>query len=152
MVFWCIQPFGRNRHGPKSRGCYAPLGVAGSPPNTMWPWSRPTTILSGILIHPTVWPQYINVTDRTDRTDNGPIVSRSNRFTNDRPKTECVRVSNLKLSFNKVKITVRCARSSSGHFSRHRSILDDVTHNWTEIGQLQQLTGLLPDLADRKTT
>jgi len=35
---------------------------------------------SGILIHPTVWPQYTNVTDRQtvrqtgqDRTDNGPI-------------------------------------------------------------------------------
>jgi len=29
---------------------------------------------SFILIHPTVWLQYTNVTDRTDRqTDNGPI-------------------------------------------------------------------------------
>jgi len=26
-----------------------------------------------ILIHPTVLPQYTNVTDRTDRTDNGPM-------------------------------------------------------------------------------
>jgi len=25
------------------------------------------------LIHPTVWPQYTNVTDRQDRQDNGPI-------------------------------------------------------------------------------
>jgi len=25
------------------------------------------------LIHPTVWPQYTNVTDGTDRQDNGPI-------------------------------------------------------------------------------
>jgi len=29
---------------------------------------------SAILIHPAVWPQYTNVTDRqTDRTDNGLI-------------------------------------------------------------------------------
>jgi len=33
----------------------------------MWHGLRPTSILSGILIHPTVWPQYINVTDRHDR-------------------------------------------------------------------------------------
>jgi len=26
-----------------------------------------TSVLSGILIHPAVWPQYTNVTDRTDR-------------------------------------------------------------------------------------
>jgi len=31
---------------------------AGSPSNTMWPGPRPTSFLpSGILIHPTVWPQ-----------------------------------------------------------------------------------------------
>jgi len=28
---------------------------------------------SFILIHPTVWPQYTNVTDRTGQTDNSPI-------------------------------------------------------------------------------
>ena len=41
---------------------------AGSPSNTMWPEPRPTCTPSFILIHLTVWPQYINVTDRqTDR-------------------------------------------------------------------------------------
>jgi len=39
-------------------------GWAGSPSNTMWPGPRPTFLLSFILIHPTVWPQYTNVTDR----------------------------------------------------------------------------------------
>ena len=29
----------------------------GSPFNTMWPGPRPTTLPSGIFIHPTVWPQ-----------------------------------------------------------------------------------------------
>jgi len=37
-----------------------------SPSNTLWPTSVP----SGILIYPTVWPQYTNVTDsQTDRQD-----------------------------------------------------------------------------------
>jgi len=38
-----------------------------SPSNTMWPRSRPTCMPSFDLICPTVWPQYTNVTDRTDR-------------------------------------------------------------------------------------
>jgi len=48
---------------------------AGSPSNTMWPGPRPTSVLSGILIPPTVWPQYINVTNRTgqDMAVNRPI-------------------------------------------------------------------------------
>ena len=38
--------------------------------NTMWPRPRPTSVPSGTLtlIHPTIWPQYTNVTDRQDRT------------------------------------------------------------------------------------
>jgi len=75
---------GHNRHGPKIWGL-RPLfgeGGAGSPSNTIWPWSwpwpRPTCMPSFILIHPTIRPQYTNVTDRqTDRqdrqADNGPI-------------------------------------------------------------------------------
>jgi len=45
---------------------------AGSPSNTMWPEPRPTHRPSFIFIHPPVWPQYTNVTDRTEQ-DNGPI-------------------------------------------------------------------------------
>jgi len=61
-----IQPFGHNRHGPKIGGC-DPFGWggAGSPSNTMWPGPRPTSMTSSILIHPTDWPQYTNVTNRT---------------------------------------------------------------------------------------
>ena len=45
------------------------LGVgAGSPSNTMWLGPRPTCTPSFILIHPTVCPQYTDVTDRQDRT------------------------------------------------------------------------------------
>ena len=32
------------------------LGGAGSRTNTMWPGPMPTCLLSGILIHPAVWP------------------------------------------------------------------------------------------------
>jgi len=52
----------------KSGGCYVLITVLLGP--------RPTSIPSGIVIHPTVWPQYTNVTDRRDRTgqtDKGPI-------------------------------------------------------------------------------
>ena len=40
---------------------------------TMWSGPRPTSVPSGILIHPTVWPQYTNVTDRTDRQQSDNI-------------------------------------------------------------------------------
>jgi len=55
--------------GRKWEGAAVPLwGGAGSPSNTVWPGSRPTSLPSGILIHPTVWPQYTNSqTDRQDR-------------------------------------------------------------------------------------
>jgi len=56
----------------------------------MWPGSRPTYVPSGILIHPTVWPQYNNVTvrqDRTDRIDNGPT-GYGERFYKRSPKNQ----------------------------------------------------------------
>jgi len=44
-------------------------GEAGSPSNTMWPGPRPTSVPRCILIHPAVWPQYFNITDRQDSQD-----------------------------------------------------------------------------------
>ena len=41
-------------------------GGARSPSNTMWHGARPISVSSFILIHPTVLPQYANVTDRQD--------------------------------------------------------------------------------------
>jgi len=73
------RPIGHNIHGPKSgdRGCCAPLRVedgAGAPSNTVSPAPNPTSVPSGILIHPTVWPQYTNtLTLQRDRQDNGPV-------------------------------------------------------------------------------
>ena len=47
-------------------------GAAGSPSNTMSPGPRPTSAPSDSLIHPTVWPQYTNISHRqTGQTDNG---------------------------------------------------------------------------------
>ena len=67
-----MQPFGRNRYGPKIGVCVPLWGRgAGSPSNTMWPDPRPTCMPSFILIHPTVWPQYTNVADRTDNRQTG---------------------------------------------------------------------------------
>jgi len=59
MASWSIQPFGHNRHGPKIEGAVPPFwgGGAGFPSSTMWPGPRPISKPSGILIHPTVWPQ-----------------------------------------------------------------------------------------------
>ena len=54
-------------------------GGAGAPPNNV-AGPRPTCMPSYILIHPTVWPKYTNVTDmqtghdiQTGRQDNGLI-------------------------------------------------------------------------------
>jgi len=48
---------GHNRHGLKGGGCCALSWSAGNPSNTMWPVRRSTSIPSGILVHPAVWPQ-----------------------------------------------------------------------------------------------
>jgi len=73
----CVPPYvwlqTYNRHEPpfirpvnfETWDCRAPFrGGAGSPSNTMWLGSRPTCMPSFILIYPTVWQQYTNVTDR----------------------------------------------------------------------------------------
>jgi len=59
----------QSKVGRKVGGYCAPFcgGGAGSPSNTMSPGLRAISIPSGILIYPAVWPQYTNVTDRTDR-------------------------------------------------------------------------------------
>jgi len=49
-----IQPFGHNRHEPKSGGC-APLGGAATPYSTTLPEPMFTSVPSGILIHPAAW-------------------------------------------------------------------------------------------------
>jgi len=63
-----IEPFGHNRYGPKIGGlCPFGGGAPGCPSSTVWPGLRPTCVPSFIWIRSTIWPQYSNVTDRTDR-------------------------------------------------------------------------------------
>jgi len=57
VASWFIQPFRYNRHGRKVGGCDPFRGGAGSSSNTMSPWPRPTSVPSGILMHPAIWPQ-----------------------------------------------------------------------------------------------
>jgi len=72
VASWPIQPFGRNRYGPKIGSC-ALLGRGSwAPSNTTWPGPRFTSTPSFILIHPTVWSRYNNVTDRQDRQTTVP--------------------------------------------------------------------------------
>jgi len=58
---WSIQPFGHNRHRTKIGGSapFSGRGGTGFPSNTKSPGPRPTSIPSGILTHPVIWPQQI---------------------------------------------------------------------------------------------
>ena len=58
---WSIQLFGQNKHGPKIERAPPPFwgGRTGSPSNTMSLGAKPTSLPSGILIHPAIWPQHI---------------------------------------------------------------------------------------------
>ena len=71
LLRWATVP---EHCGPKRGGgcCALFRGGAESPCKTTSRGRRPNSISSGILIHPTVWPQYTNITDRQtgqDRTD-----------------------------------------------------------------------------------
>ena len=49
---------GHNRHGPKIGGGYcAPFAGAGTQFSTMWPGPRSTSVPSGVIIYPAIWPQ-----------------------------------------------------------------------------------------------
>jgi len=55
-----MQPFRRNRYGPKIGGlCPFGGGRTGSPSNTKSPGPRPSSIPSGSLMYAAVWPQYV---------------------------------------------------------------------------------------------
>jgi len=82
--FGAPSPFGGGELGPHLTQCGQGRGLA-------------TFMPSFILIHSTVWPQYTNVTDRTNRTgqtDNG-IGRTANRFTNSRPKITSITYKHL---------------------------------------------------------
>jgi len=80
--WWLIWATVRERSGPKSGGlqCPFPWLRAEFLSNIMPPGPRPISVPSGILIHPTIWPQYTNVTERQDREDNGLVAYRANCY------------------------------------------------------------------------
>jgi len=52
-----FQPFGHNKHEPKTGGLCPFKGGAATPSNTTLPQLRFTSVPSGILMHPAVWQQ-----------------------------------------------------------------------------------------------
>jgi len=99
VASWSIEPFGHNRYGPRIGGGLCPFKgrAPGSLSHTMWPVPRPNRMPSFTLIRPTVWPQYTNVTDRTDST---VYIQRSDStgrtvLQNGRPKT-FINVGNIR--------------------------------------------------------
>jgi len=67
---WGLDPSSRltTTNGPKIGGAVSAFWEEGwAPSNTMWPGPRHTYMPSFILIHPPVWQEYSNVTERTDR-------------------------------------------------------------------------------------
>jgi len=69
VASWSTQPFGHNTSAG-NWGLLCPLlgERAGSLSNRIWPGPRHISMPGFILIHPTVWPQYTNVTNRTGQT------------------------------------------------------------------------------------
>jgi len=64
---WSIQPFVHNRYGPKIGDC-APLGEGELGPHLTQCGHAEAYLHAKFHLDPsTVWPQYTNVTDRTDR-------------------------------------------------------------------------------------
>jgi len=88
------RPFDYNRPWAEKWGAAVPLslGEAGSPSIAMSPGPRPASRPSGILIYPTLWPQYTNDTRQTHRQAKTPFTRCNllwNRLSN-RLTTGCI--------------------------------------------------------------
>jgi len=75
---WYLDPSSRlaTRDMSRKLGLCPPFffgGGLGSHLTQMWPGRRPTSVPSVMLIHPTVWLQYTNVTSRQDIHDRTTI-------------------------------------------------------------------------------
>jgi len=117
-------------------GCCSPFReeVIGSPSNTMPPGPRPTSVQSGILIHPAVWPQYTNVTDRQTRQTGQRSRSIGRVTCNCRPKSLvfiCVRATIWTKEMeteSKQKTPSHSASSESLYLSRRKPL--PVSHTY----------------------
>jgi len=78
-----LSAFAHHRKVGRKLGVLCPFhGGAESPSNIMTPGPRPISVPGGILVHPTIWPQYTNVTDRQ-------IVQTRQRYRNVRRTVTC---------------------------------------------------------------
>jgi len=75
--------------GRRVGGCCAPFyGESWVPTKHNAAWDEAyTSVPSDTLIHPTLWPQCTNVTDRQDSERSDGVGRTPNSFINDRPKT-----------------------------------------------------------------
>jgi len=56
VIFW-LSHLNKSSAVAEMGVCAPFAGGGGSPSNTMWPGPRSTSVLSGVLIHPAIWPQ-----------------------------------------------------------------------------------------------
>ena len=138
---------GHNRHGPKRGGCCAPFAGAGTPSSTMWPGPRPTCKPGFILIRPTVWRQYTNVTDRhTDRQYNGPI-AQGEPFYKRSPKNNFGERAEFRGSFSLPRAWWRL-QAAPGDHSRQKLRLAATTASWIFQHELLLKLLWLPRVSD----
>jgi len=106
------------------------VGYAGSPSNTMSPGPRPTSVPSGILIHPTIRPEYTNVTDiQTDRRDRTTVA----------PKTTPSHYTKLSVRINRGRSSVLSCQQCNTLCTS--GLVDDVMFSHNTMGHVARGLG-----------
>jgi len=121
---------------PKLRGGALPLCGRGavSPPNAVCSGPKPTSMPCFVLIHPTVWRQYTNVTDRQDRKTYRQRSDSvwANRFTNGRPKT--VHMLSRPYSHAGVLVYIHTTMHCGRPFHVHQSVVKKAVGDCRRLG------------------
>jgi len=103
---------------------------------------------SFILIRPTVWPKYTNVTDKRDRQDNGPI-AKGEPFYKQSPKNRAFLLTWQKQDFAQLSSSRYCsdrAQNLPGPAPRMWSECFAFHRNWFTFG------GVVPDRVNTAKT
>ena len=128
-------------------------GGAGSPSNTMWPGPRSTSVQSFILIHPTVWQQYTNVTDRLTRQTDRQRSPKNASF--HLHKTLSVTEALVSLVHTSIKLyhPTYDISSPANNFMAIETILisELVDHSFAHLHPRTILTDLITHICDRQT-
>ena len=138
----------------RKAGAAVPLSVeaAGSPSNTIWRGLRPTAVPSGILIRPTVRPQYTDVTDRIGQTT--VRWHMANRFTDGRPIKQGSAVADkpraMRCSTVKRVVAAQCDKLATELSWQHfASTVANCQFGWLEFSvPLQHKYGYIRDDAN----